>query len=59
MARLSPSLHFARFVTQPEVKFHVFGRLKRGAYRKIYYDLHIGSHVDSIKKIKKNLSYTL
>ena len=29
-ARLSPGLHFARFVTQPEVKFHVFRGLKRG-----------------------------
>ena len=29
-ARLSPGLHFVRFVTQPEVKFHVFGQLKRG-----------------------------
>ena len=29
-ARLSPGLHFARFVTQSEVKFHVFRRLKCG-----------------------------
>ena len=28
--QLSPGLHFARFVTQPEVKFHVFRRLKCG-----------------------------
>ena len=43
-ARLSPGLHFARFVTHPEVNLRVFRRLKRGeenSISKIFYDLHI------------------
>ena len=53
MARLSPGLHFVQFVTQPEVKFHVFGQLKRGEENlilKFFFMIFIsGSHVDSMK----------
>ena len=58
-ARDSPTIPVflaARFCTPPEVKFYVFRQLKRGEEKSIFLLEH---HVDSIKQIKKNLSYTL
>ena len=62
-ARLSPVFLGARFCTTPEEKFHVFRQLKRGE-KKIdienFFSIFLSEHhVDSIKQIKKNLSYTL
>ena len=61
-ARLSLVSLLVWFCTLPRVKFHVFRQLKRGEEKwilKIFFDFLIRTSCDSIKRIKKILSYTL
>ena len=61
-ARLSQVSLLVRFCTPSEVKFHVFRQLKRGEEKSIlnFFSVFLSElHVDSIKQIKKIITYTL
>ena len=60
-SQLSPVSLFAWFCTPPELKFHVFRRLKHREEKliskKVFLIFLSDHHIDSIQQIKKNLSY--